>query len=162
MSEEIKDTIEVSKGLLESIQKEIEQLKQDKNMLLEMADERKRSQYFIRHQSKLPKTVSLRAFQLDDGKGGMVEKIVIGWETKKDDVFKDPLTMRWTEIQKVNIIFEDGTSKEMHLLDWIRNYKKVKAKILSRSIDEEKKVETFKVIREDNEKEYEISSDFVN
>jgi hypothetical protein len=155
------EKIEVSKDLLANIQKELETLRKDRDMLLEIADEKKKATYFARNQQALPRIVHLRTLTLDE-KGMPVEKVVVGWRTVKDEVFKDPVSMRWQEIQIIEVIFDDGTSKQLHLLDWVRQYKLVKAEVLERSENEQTKELVFKVKRIDTGKEYSLNSTFVN
>jgi hypothetical protein len=155
------EKVEVSKGLLDSIQKELKDLKADREMFMEMADERRKALYYSRHQEQLPANVFVRTLTIDE-KGQAVEKVVLGWKTLKDEVFKDPATMRWQEIQKLELIFEDGTSKEMFLLDWIRGYKQVKAVVLSRRTEEITGEIILNVKRIDNGRQYDIGVEFIN
>jgi hypothetical protein len=162
VKEPSEDKVSVSAGLLESIQEELKELRNDRNMLLEIADERKKSAYLSRHRKKLPSRVFIRTLTLQDEKDRPVEKVVKGWRTIRDEVYKDPSNMVWREFQTVEIIFSDGTKRPMPLLEWYRNYKQVKAKVISRQKDEETDEVIFKVAREDNGEEYTIDSRYIN
>ena len=59
-------------------------------------------------------------------------------------------------------VFEDGSTKEMHLRDYVRSYTFVKAEVISIEDNEELKKTILKVRRQDNRKEYRIGVEYVN
>lgn len=140
-----KDTVEVSKGLLESLQKKIDMLEQ-------VADKKSLALYYSRNKAELPKIVRLRMM---DG------KVIVGWRTVKDEVYEDSVTRRWKEIQIIQLLYEDGETEEMSLTDFVRKYTHISAKVLSTSVDSETGQEALKV-ETDTGKIYEIGVQYVN
>src|SRR5574343_542380 len=70
---------------LDKLERENQELKEAKNMLLEVADKTQLAGYYSRNEKKLPTEVKIKTL---DG------KIVIGTKTILDSVEKDPVTMR--------------------------------------------------------------------
>jgi len=140
---------------LAELKKEIESLKEQNqslsDLLLQVADKKQLAIYYQKHQQKVPPTVKLRTI-----KG----KVIIGWRTVKDEVYQDPATRRWVEEQIVEVMFEDGSSKQYPLLDYVRLYQHINAQVISTVTDSDGRI-AFKV-KADNGKEYVISAEFVN
>jgi len=141
---------------MQELKKRIDELQKSNDslneLLLQVADKKQLAIYYQRHQQKVPPIVKLRVL---DG------KVIIGWRTVKDDVYQDPVTMRWTEKQIVEVLFEDGTSKQLALMDYVRLYKHIEAKVMSTLTDTADNKIAFKV-QADNGKEYVIGAEFVN
>ena len=143
--EKPKDTIEVSKGLLESMQKEIEMLKQ-------VADKKSLAQYYSRNQKELPKVVKLRL---------MEGKLIVGWRTIQDEVYEDSGTHRWVEKQVVELMYQDGKTEQMPLRDFVRKYTTIESTVLS-TITTQEGNEAVKVQRKDNNDILEIGTKYIN
>lgn len=166
MTEETKEKqVTITEKDYKSLLDTIKGLKDSQDMLLQVADKRQLAIYYQRHQKELPKIVKLRTMVVKEQVEGIekiTEKVIVGWQTTQDEVFQDPVTMRWTERQKVKMLFEDGTSQEYWLMDYVRLYKHVEAKIVSKTTDEVTGDITLKVQRLDNGKEYQIGILFIN
>ena len=146
---------EIIKTLLDKVK----ELEKDRDMLLQVADKKQMSIYYQRNKGKIPSRVMLRTI-VNASRGE--EKVIIGWKTIEDEVYVDPNTMRWTEKQKVALIYEDGTSEDYHLMDYVRKYRQVEAEVRSRMVDEVTGNVTLKVVRLDNGKEYTIGENYIN
>jgi len=148
-------TIPSTEESLAELKKEIEFLKEQNQslneLLLQVADKKQLAIYYQRHQQKVPPVVKLRTI---DG------KVIIGWRTIKDEVYQDPVTMRWTEKQIIEVIFEDGKTQQLALMDYVRLYRHIEAKVISTLTDIDGKI-AFKVQTNDG-REYVIGAEFVN
>ena len=151
--EEEEKGVVVSKEFLENLKKEIDQLRRDRDILMAAADKKALANYFARHQEDVPKIVKLRMI---DG------KLILGWRTVKDEVYKDPITQRWKEEQIVEVLFEDGTKKQYPLLEFNRLYTHIPARRIGIIEDERTGELAFKVVREDNGQELTIGARYVN
>lgn len=150
--EEKVDMRELAK-LIEAQSEELAKLKKQNEMLLEVADSKQLANYYSRNQVKIASVVKLRAIN---------DKVIVGWRTIKDEVDKDPVTGRWYETQVVEVIFEDSSSEQFHLLDFSRKYTYIPAKVLSNTVSSETGATELKVKREDNGREITIDSRYVN
>jgi hypothetical protein len=138
--------------VIEQMRKELDELKKDRDMLLEVADKTHLAGYYQRHQANLPKIVKLRSIN---------GKIILGWRSTQDEVYQDPVTMRWTENQKIELLYSTGEREELHYLDFVRKYVPVQATVVSSVIDSASGNTAFKV-RVDSGEEYTIDVRFVN
>ena len=156
MTEQKKEeTLEVSKSLIESLQKDISAMKEDRDMLMQIADKKQLSNYYAKHQTKLPKVVKLRMM---DG------KVIMGWRTLKDEDNPNTINPRnvVNRIQEIEVVFEDKTKAKYSYPDYVNQYTTTKAKVLSLSTDEQTGNVAFKVARLDTGKEYEIDVRYLN
>ena len=144
---------EENQDVLESLQNEIEELKKQNQMLLEVADKKALAGYYTRHKESLPSQVKIRVI---DG------NVVLGWKMVKDEVYKDPATMRWIEIQKIKVLLENEKAIELDYMDFVRRYEYVDARIISRVKEEGTNREALKVERIDTGQEYVIGIEYVN
>jgi len=161
-----KEMLTISKKEFDELRKRLESLERDKDMLLQVADKKQLSLYYSRHRDKVPAKVMLRTMMTrkdkNDPNSPLVEKVVLGWRTIQDEVYQDPATMRWVERQRLEVLYEDGTSEEFHLMDYVRKYRQVEAEVRNRIVDEETGDVALKVVRLDNGKEYTIGINFIN
>jgi uncharacterized protein YktA (UPF0223 family) len=164
--QKVKINVEPANTELIDLINKVKQLEIDKDMLLQVADKKQLGLYYQRNKGKIPSRVMLRTMitKLDpkDLTSDLVEKVIVGWRTTQDEVFVDPLTMRWQERQKVELLYDDGTSEEFQLMDYTRKYKQVEAEVKSKITDEETGNLAFKVMRLDTGKEYTIGATFIN
>ena len=149
--EEKKDIIPVKKDFLETLQKEIEGLKKDRDLLLSVADKRALAMHYQRNQGDIPKVINLRVID---------EKVIVGWRNIKDDVY-DKGDNKWVEDQQTELLFEDGSSRKMRIKDFERLHTKVECKRLAVIKKEGGDIE-FRLKRTDNGKEYLVNATFVN
>lgn len=138
---------------LDRLERENQELKEAKNMLLEVADKTQLAGYYSRNEKKLPTEVKIKTI---DG------KIVIGTKTILDSVEKDPVTMRWTEKQIIEVLFSDGTSGQYYYADFSRRYVLKDAVVLQKMVDEETQSTTLKVRIKDTGEELVIGTTFIN
>lgn len=94
-------------------------------------------------------------------------KVITGWKVFEDTVAQDINSGRWYEKQIMRVLFEDGTELDVPytaFTNMLRN--KVTAKVTAKTEvfgeDQDVKTYRFKVVREDNGKEYDIMDAFVN
>jgi hypothetical protein len=151
-----------TEGLLKEIQSELKKLKQDNAVLLQIADKKALGLYYSRHQQKMPGRINYRVMPVTKEDGTMEKKMVVAWKTVKDEVYKDPKTGRWVEDQIVKIIYEDGTSIDMPLMTWYRQYELKPATVISKKTDEVTGMVSFKVKRDEDSKEVELNVLYVN
>jgi hypothetical protein len=151
--------VQVSQTQLDNLLKRIDALEKDKDMLLQIADKKQLGIYYQRHAGKIPTRVMLRTF-------GRENKVVLGWRSTKDIMESETGpggTVRWTEDQRCELLFEDGTSSgEISQKKFTRDYKQVPAEVIGKITDEETGNLALKVRRLDNGKEYTIGVQFVN
>jgi len=159
------EDITIPKSQLEEMMKRLQAIEKDRDMLLQVADKRQLGIYYQRNRGKIPSHVNLRTMMVVGEDGKKVEKVIVGWVSTKDEPPQlDPATGRWIpEVQKCKLMYEDGTiSDEMHQVHFTRNYKQVEAEVKSKVTDEVTGDVALKVIRLDNQKEYDIGINFVN
>lgn len=161
-----KESTPADPDVMKQMMEEIATLEKNNEMLIQVADKRAMSIYFQRNQEKIPSKVMIRTMmtldKTDPEKKRMVEKVIIGWRTTKDEVFQEPSTMRWIENQRVELLYEDGTSEEMYLRDFNRLYKQVESEVKQKIVDEATGNVALKVSRLDNGREYSIGVTFIN
>lgn len=145
--------VEVPKSFIDELQSQMKEMKEKQGMLEQIADKRQLAAYYARNKKKLPKVVSLRVW---DG------KVVVGWRTVDNEVYQDPLTNAWREKQTVEIVNEDGKLVELQYLNYVREFKRVNAMVVSSTTDEKSGSEILKVKREDTGKTYDIDVRYVN
>ncbi|MCX6741204.1 MAG: hypothetical protein NTY61_02285 [Candidatus Parcubacteria bacterium] len=147
--------ISISQKDLDYLRESIQELRKDRDMLLTVADKKQMSSYYQRNKDKIPTKVYIRTFN---------RKVVLGWRNTKDIVEPDPtVPNRWIEDQRVELLFEDGTSSgEIFFSQFSRGYKQVEAEVRSRIVDEVSGNLALKVVRLDTGKEYTISATFIN
>jgi len=130
----------------------INELREQINTLMAVADKKALSNYFNKTKKEVPSIMKLRVFE------GLV---VLSWKTIKDEVFQDSVTRAWRETQIVELTFEDGTTKELPLIEFVRKYKYLDTTKVGQSFDEDGS--TFvKLVRSDNGKEVLVNVAFVN
>ena len=145
----------VSSELIQSLIDEVKTLKQQNEMLVQVADKKALATYYSRHQQKLPNIVRLN---LING------KVITSWAMPQNEVYKEAVenVLIWREKQSVNLNLEDETTLEMPYVDYIRKYQQIEAKVISKTTDEVTDSLKLKVARLDNGKEYEIDVKFIN
>jgi len=120
--------------------------------LMAVADKKALSNYFNKTKKEVPSIIKLRTFE------GLV---VLSWKTVKDEVFQDPVTRAWRENQIVELTFEDDTTKEVPLVEFVRKYKYLDTTKVGQTYNEDGS--TFvKLVRGDNGKELLVNIAFVN
>lgn len=139
--------------LIKKLEDKIAEATKTNAMLLEVADEKKLANYYARNAGSIPKVVRLREIN---------GNVIIGWKTIVDEVSTDPATGRWYENQQVEVLFEDGSTRQMHLLEFNRAFGYIKANVISTMVDQSTQSTALKVKRIDNGKEYDISITFIN
>lgn len=155
------EQISVSKSQLEEMMKRLQAVEKDRDLLLQVADKKQLGLYYSRNREKLPSKVFLRTMDvIKDGE--KTTKVIVGWKTIQDEVYQDPLTMRWMEKQKILVMYEDATTEEFHLMDYVRKYKQVVAEVKKKTTDEETGDVALEVVRLDNQKVYNIGIQFIN
>lgn len=147
------ETITLTKEQLDELNKRIQSLEKNNELLLTIADKKALSQYYQRHRVELPKEVGIREI---DG------KVVLGWKMTKDDVYFDVATRSWREIQELSVLLEDGEKIDMSLIDFTRKYRLIPCQRTGIIKDEKTGNEAFKLMRKDNGKEYVIAVQYVN
>jgi len=155
-NEEIKTVIsEAVKEATKTFMKEIEELKKDRDVLMQSADKRALAKYYARNKANMPDTVAIRSI------GG---KVIMGWRMIEDrGSYQIPGTGKWTEYQLLEIIYQDKTTEKMTEMEFERKYEKtIQAKVIGTSIDAQSGEEALKVQRTDTGEQFEIGVKFVN
>ena len=138
--------------IINDLVKQINDLKSQNETLMAVADKKALSNYFNKTKKEVPSIIKLRTFE------GLV---VLSWKTVKDEVFQDPVTRAWRENQIVELIFEDDTTKEVPLVEFVRKYKYLDTTKVGQTYNEDGS--TFvKLVRGDNGKELLVNIAFVN
>ena len=150
-----KDTIEVSKESLDKILSTLEEQKKQIDILTKASD-KSRLEFAMSKETKPTGSVVKLSTYSFQGK----DKIIIGWEMIKNDVYKDPITMAWRENQVIKFKFTDDTSAEVDYNNAMKGIVKIECNVLSRDKDINGH-ETFKVVTPSGE-EIVIGSEFVN
>lgn len=138
---------------IKTLSSELQKARDDIELLKTIADKKQLSLFYQRNREKLPTIICLRTI------GG---KVLTGWEMTKNEVYMDNTTKRWFEDQVVKVYYEDGSSEKMSLLDFNRKYVLVKCIRSGIITDEATGTVSFKLVRQDNNKEYTIPDQFVN
>jgi hypothetical protein len=130
----------------------VEQLEKDNEALTFAADRARIEVFHERQQVPGNRTVKLSTYLADDGK----RKVILAWaKLPGGEVYKAE-NGTWIDTQKMELIFEDDTKKELPLLVFYRNTAdKIKAEVI------EDKGDSFKVKTVEG-KEYLIGKMFVN
>ena len=151
MTEETKE--KTKEDIVKTLIDELKDAKQDIELLKNIADKKRLSLYYQRNKQKLPTYVNLRMID---------KKIILGWQMIQNEVYLESASRKWIENQVVKVIYEDGTTKTMSLLDFNLNYVYVKCRRTGILTDETTGNVAFKLIREDNGKEYTVGVEYVN
>ena len=147
------ETVSLNKTQLDQLMQQMEDMKKMNAMLLEVADKRALSHYYSKNQKELPSNIRLRTI---DG------KLVVGWRCISNSVRQNPLTGVWNEDQRTEIIFEDGTRKEMTLLDFESQKVMIDTTKVGMITDTESGKVALKLRRVDNNAELLVAVEFVN
>jgi len=156
------EKIEISKSELAEIYKRLDSLAADNEFLKSVADKKAVALYYQRHKEVIPPRVNIRALDVANEKGEMVEKVILGWRTVENEVWKDPQTGAWREKQTVELLMEDKSVVKMDLLNYVRQFKYIPCERTAVIKDEVTGEQAFKLRRLDNGKEYIIGVLFVN
>lgn len=138
------DTITIPKDTFDRMQKDIAMLK-------ETADRKRMALYQHRHKEDQFPVVGLRE---------MNGKVILGWQSKKNDVYFSTAKRIWIEDQTIELLYEDGEREEVPLKDFMNNYRTIPCDQIG-TIEEAGQV-ALKLRRKDNLKEYTISVAYVN
>lgn len=144
------DTVVLSSEAFNGLMERLNKLEADQRLVLETADKRQISKIEeMRRQGKLVKDVKLRVID---------NKIVIGWKTKEDEVyFSDG---KLIENQKVEVFFEDKTSKVLTMRQWAALPAYRSFEVIRESRAENGQL--FFRVRQDDGKELEIDQTYIN
>jgi hypothetical protein len=151
-----------NEGILKEIKEELAKLKKDNELLLQIADKKALGLYYSKHQKRLPGRLNYRVMPVSKDDGTIEKKMVVAWKTLKDEVYRDAKTNRWVEDQVVKLIFEDGTSLDMPLMNWYRQYELKPATVISKSTNETTGMVSLKIKRDEDGKEVELNVLYVN
>jgi len=152
------DKVLIEKSFLEDIRKTIDELKADNAMLKSVADRGRMSEFYQRNKTTVPDQIKLRAID-DRVNDEEVEKIILGWRMVKDDVYIDG--PRVIENQIIQLVLEDGSTKELSYRDFVRLYKTVQCSKIGDRTEADGSL-IVKLERNDNKKQYEVAIAFVN
>lgn len=144
------DSVVLSKEAFNELMNRLSKLEGDQKIILETADKRQISKIEeMRRQGKLVKDVKLR--MVDD-------KIVVGWRTVEDEVyFADG---KLIENQKVEVFFEDKTSKVLTMRQWAALPAYRSFEVVKESRAENGQI--FYTVRREDGKELEVDQTYIN
>jgi hypothetical protein len=147
---------EIPQDVYSQLQGQINDLKGENktlnDLLLQVADKKQLALYYQRNKDKVPPVVKLRTI---DG------KVIVGWRTLVDKVDQDPVTLRWREKQTIEVLYEDGSSQQFALMDYVKLYKHIEADVISTINDSETGKVVLKTRTRDG-REYVIGVEYVN
>jgi len=152
---QIKNVV-IPEDVLSKLIGDIEDLKKQNQMLVEVADRKSMAHWMQRNKGDIPTIIRIR--RIDD-------KIVVGWDDMKPNsntVGKDPKTMGWVEKQEVMLRFQDGTKYSYGLLDFNQRFEYIPCKKLGSYQDDITGELVFKLEIIETGEQLEISSLFVN
>lgn len=149
------EKVEVTKEDLEVLMKRLSEQDKTINLLMETADKGRLAKAMSATNTPLIYTVRVNKYD-------PVGKLVVGWKTTINQC--EIINGRWVEDQRTLLMFEDGTTIEVTLLDFYRKMSGVKGEIISRreERDIEGNVYESLTIRMEDGKELTISKQFVN
>ena len=133
-----------------SLAKELEQLRKDNSMLLEVADQTRLGQYYEKHREEKPSRVFLGVFE---------NKTIVKWRTAIDEVIKDS-NAKWSEKQVMELTFDDETTQMVDYRTFVWRTTRVYGEVSSREVKADGSI-TFNITLEDGRK-LSIDSRFVN
>ena len=136
---------------VKELKNQLDKMKEQNEVLMAVADKKSLTNYYQKTRKGMPTVIRLRTFE------GLA---VTSWKTIKDEVFQDPITRAWRENQVVEIELEDGTKKELPLIEFVRKYQYVDTKKVGEVTDEDNVF--VKLLRLDNGKELTINILYVN
>lgn len=122
-------------------------------MLMSIADKRALNNYYLQNKQKIITSIRLRVYN---------GKIVKEWEVVKNEVEKDVNTGRYSEDQKIKLIFEDGSNITVPYITFSKSFEYEEFDKKSISIDDETGDEILTLISRKNGTEISVSSKFVN
>jgi hypothetical protein len=141
--------VAVNKTTMDALLEKLTKQEEDIKMLKEVADKSRMFNYEAKHADYSLKTAKISIYN---------GRPVMAWRTVKDEVYQDSQG-RWHESQKMEIITEDNTRKELDYIDFVREVKKVDAIIMSRFVTPEGKA----MMRVDYQgKQVDLDESFVN
>lgn len=122
---EEKDTfVKIKKSDFDRLIKSVETLSKDRDTLFSVADKSRLARAQAMSGEALIHTAKVSMF---DG------KYIIGWKLTKNISEIMPQTGRWVEDQQTVLVFEDGETLEMPLIDFYRKITKVSGDIVSQT-----------------------------
>jgi hypothetical protein len=157
-----KGMVEVDAQVLLDMQKQMKSLSEMNELLLSVADKKNLALYYQRNNKKLPKEIRIRVIDVPDENGDLAEKVVVGWRTIKDEVYKNPANNLWVEKQEVALVYNDGSTAIMSLKEFNRLYRHVVCKLVKVIRDEETGAEALELQRLDNGENFRIGVQYVN
>jgi hypothetical protein len=128
MAEEPKDLKEkkvtITQGQLDQLLGTIEKLTKGQELLFGVADKNRLARAQALTGEELIRTAKVSMY---DG------KYVVGWVLTKNTSEILPGTGRWVEDQETTLVFEDGTTHAMPLIEFYRKIQKVAGDIISQN-----------------------------
>jgi len=152
--------VSVSREFLKDIQETILKQQKDIGFLKSVADKKSVALYHQRNKGEIPTTMRIRTMDVRDEKDVVTTKVIIGWRTLEDDVWQDG--NRWKEKQTVELLYQDGTSQKMSLVEFNRRFKHVICTKAGTITDDKTGMMAFKLVRQDTGEEITIGATFIN
>lgn len=149
------EMVQMTKTSFEEFKKQMDDMKKIQDMLLQAADKRALAQYYQRNQQDAPKRMKLRTWTVDG-----IEKVVVGWkQIDNTGSFKNQMGA-WNERLIKKIFLEDKTTVDVDETTFNQGFKSVMCKQVGMIVENGQTI--FKLIREDNGKEYTVDVHFIN
>lgn len=156
-----KEEVLVSKKYIEELKGIVESQGEKIDLLTAIADRKRLSAYRARHKEKIVPEVSVRVMEVyNEETKETQEKVIMAWRSLSNRVYQDPTTKRWLEDQRIKLFYQDGTSEEIPVLNFYRNYKSIPCMQIGQI--EEKGQVSLKLRRKDNDEELIVGTSFVN
>lgn len=150
------ETVQVKKSDLDAIFKKIEDLSKGQKDLFSVADKSRLARLAEREGGVLIRQVKISRWPTNN-------QYIVGWKLTKNMSEILPNTNRWIEDQATTLVFEDGTTQEIPLIDFYRSPIKDTADIVATSNNSENGVSyTILTVEFPNGKRLIIDNKFVN
>lgn len=147
--------VEVTKEDLQALMRKIEDQSQTIEILLRASDKSRLAKAMTDGGKPLIKTVRVNYYD-------PVGKLVVGWKNTMNQ--SEIINGRWIEDQRTMLIFEDGSTLEVTLLDFYRKMSGVKTEVVSsvEKMDEKGNRTKILKVRFDDGRELDIAEVFIN
>jgi len=159
--------VAVKKDFLKRLQETMARQEKQIGMLTEIADKKNLAKWKVKNKEKLPTEVRIRCmnvYEKDEktGEENPVKKAIVGWRTTRNEVMFDPVARKGYEDQRVEVLFEDGTKKEMKLLEFNNAFEYIKCQRIGQEVDDMTGQVAYRLQRMDNGEILTIGVAYVN
>ena len=154
------EKVSVTRKFLEDIQRTLEAQQADIGFLKSVADKKSVALYHQRNKGRIPTEMKIRTMDILEEDDKVTTKVIVGWRTLENEAWLDERKEK--VVQTVLLMYQDGTTQKMSLVDFNRRFKHVNCTKVGTITDEKTGMLAFKLIRKDTGEEVTIGATFVN